>query len=112
MTTIENVIDDGREYTTFDESTQRIINKLILHRNGDLETIEFDNLKVKTRKIIGFGTNIEYEYDNMERVILTKRDDGFKEEIQYQGDTHKPKRIETWYPDGQHEIEHYGSWKH
>ena len=98
MTTIENVIDDGREYTTFDESTQRIINKVIFHKNGDLETIEFDNLKVKTRKIMGFGTNVEYEYDNMERVILTKRDDGFKEEIQYQGDT-----------DGQHEIEHYGS---
>lgn len=112
MKTIEKEFDDGKEYTTFDESTQRIINKVILHKNGDLETIEFDNLKVKTRKIIRIGTNIEYEYDNMERVILTKRDDGFKEEIQYQGDTRKPKRIETWYPDGQHEIEHYGSWKH
>lgn len=111
MTTIEKEIDDRKEYTTFDES-ERIINKVILHKNGDLETIEFDNLKVKTRKIVGFGINVEYEYDNMERVILTKRDDGFKEEIQYQGDTNKPKRIETWYPDGQHEVEQFGTWKH
>ena len=48
------------------------------------------------------------EMDKFGRVIKEIRDDGFVQEIQYKNDiSNEPKRIETWYPNGQHEIENF-----
>ena len=50
------------------------------------------------------------EKDNKGRVISITNDK-YREEIIYNDETNEPKRIETWYPGGQHEVERYGSWK-
>lgn len=51
------------------------------------------------------------EFDDKGRLITISSSDGFREEIEYQGDTDKYKRVETWYPKGQHEVEYYGAWR-
>ena len=109
---IEEQFEDKKVITELDDENQRIISKKTVYKNGDIEILHFyENRSLKKKELIVVGDyTATFEYDKLHRLVLIEREDGFREETQYHGDTNNRKRVETWYPKGQHEVEHYGVW--
>lgn len=103
----EEKFDDRLEIRTL--LNNKVIKEKIKYYNGIIEVYKYNKygLHIKT-KIVPGSYVITEEYDNKGRIVLTTRDDGFKEKIEYQDDNSNfASRIETWYPGGQYELEQF-----
>jgi hypothetical protein len=87
--TIERNLGDRKEFIC--EISNKLVKKNITYNNGDKEEIIYENGIVKKR-----------DYTRL---------DGFRELIIYQEDSMDARVIETWYPNGVHETERFGSWR-